>query len=44
MCIRDSNNAVTSFIPEALIGVLTKFGNDQKERVLKIMEDNIDGR
>ena len=38
------NNAVTSFIPEALIGVLTKFGNDQKERVLKIMEDNIDGR
>ena len=38
------NNAVTSFIPEVLIGVLTKFGNDQKERVLKIMEDNKDGR
>ena len=32
-------NAVTSFIPEALIGVLTKFGNDQKDRVFKIMEN-----
>ena len=33
------NNAVTSFIPETLSGVLTKFGNDQKERVFKIMEN-----
>ena len=33
------NNAVTSFIPETLIGVLTKFGNDQKDRVFKIMEN-----
>ena len=31
-------NAVTSYIPEALIGVLTKFGNDQKDTIFKIME------
>ena len=31
-------NAVTSYIPEALIGVLTKFGNDQKDKIFKIME------
>ena len=31
-------NAVTSYIPKALIGVLTKFGNDQKDTIFKIME------
>ena len=32
--------AVSAFIPEALITVLGKFGEDQKEQVFKIMEEN----
>ena len=32
--------AVTDFIPDQLISVLGKFGEDQKDQVISIMEEN----
>jgi hypothetical protein len=32
--------AVTEFLPQPLVTILNKFGEDQKDQVLAIMENN----